>query len=107
VVAGFIVNYGDAETDPGRFWPILQGRTVIGRKDAAPGLDIEIDHATTSSRHAVIYASARPARMKIEDPGSTNGTFINDERLTFGTKRELSDGDSIRFGGYTVIVKIV
>ena len=106
-LAGFLVNYGDSDVDLGRFWPIHQGRTLIGRKDAAPGLDIEIDHATTSSRHAVIYASARPARLKIEDPGSTNGTFVNEERLNFGSKHELSDGDTIRFGGFTVIVKIV
>lgn len=107
VLAGFLINYGEGSHDVGRFWPVYQGRNTVGRKEAAPNLDVEIDHATTSSRHAVIYASARPARMKLEDPGSTNGTFVNEQRLAFGTKHELSDGDSVRFGGYTVIVKII
>jgi pSer/pThr/pTyr-binding forkhead associated (FHA) protein len=100
-----LVSYEQNEL--GVFWPLYQGQNVVGRKGAAPGLDIEIDHPTTSSRHAVIYASARPGRIKLEDPGSTNGTFLGDTQLERGKKHELRDGDSLRFGGFTVTVKIV
>jgi pSer/pThr/pTyr-binding forkhead associated (FHA) protein len=55
----------------------------------------------------VLLASARPARLKIEDQGSTNGTFVNDHRLEIGRRHELRDGDLVRFGGFVVIVKIV
>ena len=104
-LAGFLVSYEDNEL--GAFWPLYQGQNVIGRKDAMEGLDIEIDHPTTSSRHAIIHASARPGRLKLEDPGSTNGTFLNDEKIEHSVKLELKDGDDVRFGGYSTVVKII
>ncbi|HET9958106.1 MAG TPA: FHA domain-containing protein [Polyangiaceae bacterium] len=104
-LAGFLVSYDGQEL--GVFWPFYQGPNMLGRKGAAPGLDIEIDHPTTSSRHAVLYASARPARLKIEDLGSTNGTFAQDRQLERGKKHEVRDGDVVRFGGFSVIVKLV
>lgn len=105
VLAAFLVSY-DAD-DLGQFWPLFQGQNVIGRKGAMDGLSIEIDHPTTSSRHAVILASARPGRVKLEDPGSTNGTFINEQRVENARQYELKDGDRVRFGGFATVVKIV
>jgi hypothetical protein len=105
VLAGFLVSYEGGEL--GTFWPIYQGKNVVGRKGAADGLDIEIDHPTTSSRHAVVHASARPGVFKLEDPGSTNGTYLNEERLPKAAPHEVRDGDAVRFGGFTVTVKIV
>jgi FHA domain len=104
-LAGFMVSYEDNEL--GIFWPLYQGKNLIGRKGAAAGLDVEIDHPTTSSRHAIIFASARPGKFEIEDPGSTNGTFINDARLETGSVLELHDGDHVRFGGFVTTVKII
>lgn len=104
-LAGFLVSYD--QSDIGVFWPIYQGQNVVGRKAAAPGLDIEIDHPTTSSRHAVLFASARPARLKVEDSGSTNGTYLGDQPLERSRKHELRDGDLVRFGGFSAIVKLV
>ncbi len=105
VLAGFVVSYEGEEL--GTFWPLHQGRNVVGRKGAMDGLDIEIDHPTTSSRHAVLLASARPGRIKLEDPGSTNGTFINEQRIDNAKQHELKDGDRVRFGGFACVVKIV
>ena len=104
-LAGFLVSYD--QNDFGVFWPIYQGQNVLGRKAASAGLDIEIDSPTTSSRHAIIYASARPGRLKLEDVGSTNGTFLNEAALERGKKFELRDNDTLRFGGFNVTVKIV
>ena len=104
-LAGFLVSYEGNEL--GVFYPIYQGQNLVGRKGAAPGLQIEIEHGTTSSRHATLLASARPGRMKIEDMGSTNGTFVGDLMLERGKKHELKDGDVVRFGGYVTIIKIV
>jgi hypothetical protein len=104
-LAGFLVSYDQNEF--GVFWPLYQGQNVLGRKAAAPGLDIEIDSPTTSSRHAIVYASARPGRLKVEDVGSTNGTFLNEAPLERGQKFELRDNDTLRFGGFNVTVKIV
>jgi pSer/pThr/pTyr-binding forkhead associated (FHA) protein len=104
-LAGFLVSYDQSEL--GVFWPLYQGHNVLGRKGAAAGLDIEIDSPTTSSRHAVVFASARPGRLKVEDAGSTNGTFLNEAQLDRGKKFELRDNDVLRFGGFNVTVKIV
>ena len=105
VLAGFLVSYEASEL--GSFWPIYQGKNVVGRKGASDGLDIEIDHPTTSSRHAVVHAAARPGVFKIDDPGSTNGTYLNEERLQKAAPQEIRDGDAVRFGGFTCTVKIV
>jgi pSer/pThr/pTyr-binding forkhead associated (FHA) protein len=104
-LAGFLVSFDHSEF--GVFWPLYQGQNALGRKGAAPGLDIEIDSPTTSSRHALLHASARPGRLKVEDAGSTNGTFLNDALLERGKKFELRDNDVLRFGGFNVTVKII
>ena len=45
--------------------------------------------------------------VAVEDTGSTNGTYVNEEHIGFNGRRDLRDGDKVRFGGYTTIVKIV
>jgi pSer/pThr/pTyr-binding forkhead associated (FHA) protein len=105
MLAGFIVSY---DTHPlGRSWPVYQGKNRIGRQGSGADLDIELDHPTASSRHAILYASACPGRIKIEDSGSTNGTLINGARLAPGSRQELKDGDRVRFGLLSTIIKIV
>jgi FHA domain-containing protein len=104
-LAGFLVSY---ETVPlGQYWPIHQGRNVVGRLGAAPALDVEISHPTTSSRHAVLTASARPGRVVIEDMGSTNGTFVNEAPVPAGQPWELNDGDRVRFGLFNAVIKLI
>jgi hypothetical protein len=105
VLSGFLVSY--ETTELGVFWPIYQGQNIVGRKGAAPGLDIEIDHPTTSSRHAVIHATARPGKLRVEDPGSTNGTFLGEHMIEKNKSHDLRDGEAVRFGGFNVIVKII
>src|SRR4051812_49568689 len=63
---------------------------VIGRE----GTDIVLPDPEVSRRHAAIRVDAEV--VAIEDLGSTNGTFVNDERIT-GT-RSLRDGDTVPFG---------
>jgi hypothetical protein len=105
MLAGFIVSY---DTHPlGRSWPVYQGKNRIGRQGSGAELEIELDHPTASSRHAIMFASACPGRIKIEDSGSTNGTLINGARLMPGSRQELKDGDRVRFGLLSAIIKIV
>jgi pSer/pThr/pTyr-binding forkhead associated (FHA) protein len=79
----------------------------VGRSNSGENVDIPLADATISSRHAVFVVDASTGTVTIEDTGSTNGTFVNEEHLGFNGRRELKDGDRIRFGGFTTTVKII
>ena len=105
ILVGFLVSFENV--DVGQYWPIHQGRNVVGRQGAATGLDVEIFHPTTSSLHAVLLAVAQPGRVVIEDTSSTNGTFVNENVLAPGQRWELRDGDRVRFGLFNTIIKVI
>ncbi len=73
----------DFELSPGHTY--IVGRAVTS--------DIPIFDPTISRRHAELVVSA--AAVALKDLGSSNGTFINGERVTGGT---LEAGDSVTFG---------
>jgi hypothetical protein len=50
-----------------------------------------------SRRHATVNVDDA-GRATIRDEGSTNGTFVNDDRATPGTEVRLVDGDRVRLG---------
>ena len=99
-LAGFLVSYQDDAL--GKFWPLWQGKNNVGRADTGAKVDIEVAHGTTSTHHAIVDCD--PQRFILSDLGSTNGTFHNEEAIGFQGKREVRDGDKIRFGGYSVMV---
>ncbi len=70
----------------------LAGEAVqIGR---GPSCDIRPDDTYISQEHARI--SNRNGAWYVEDLGSTNGTYLNQQRVTGPT--ELTPGDRIRLG---------
>jgi pSer/pThr/pTyr-binding forkhead associated (FHA) protein len=105
IVRGFLVAYG--ANPAGDFWPLTGGRISVGRLGAADGIDISLQDPTISSRHAALVVDAATGTVSIEDTGSTNGTFVNDEHIGFNGRRDLRDGDRLRFGGFTTIVKVI
>jgi two-component system, cell cycle response regulator len=64
---------------------------VIGRETRA---DLVIPRDSVSRQHAQLVCD-RDGNWWVQDLGSTNGTFINEERVE---RRTLSDGDQLRFG---------
>lgn len=105
ILRGFVVAYGANAS--GDFWPLQGGRVAVGRLAASDGIDISLQDPTISSRHAAFNVDAQSGGIAIEDTGSTNGTFVNDEHIGFNGRRELRDGDRVRFGGFTTIVKVI
>jgi len=67
----------------------LQQATILGRSFDA---DIHVDDLTVSRHHAKIENT--PQGYMVEDMGSGNGTFVNDQEVESATP--LKDGDSIR-----------
>ncbi|BDZ42093.1 hypothetical protein GCM10025865_13920 [Paraoerskovia sediminicola] len=66
--------------------PILLGRS--------PGCSLVLDDDYSSSRHAKIYTQS--GRWYVEDLGSTNGTYVNESRIS-GTV-EIAPGTPVRIG---------
>jgi hypothetical protein len=102
---GFLVAYQTNAN--GDFWPLTGGRHIVGRAGAGSDIDVQLADPTISSRHAVVVVDGAAGTIAIEDTGSTNGTFVNDEHLGFNGRRDLRDGDRVRFGGFTTVVKVV
>ncbi|WP_437979816.1 FHA domain-containing protein [Sorangium sp. So ce117] len=105
VLVGFIVTF---QNDPGgSFWPIYSGRTQVGRAGADTATEIGLADASASSRHASIHADPTTGQVFIEDDGSRNGTFVNEQRLGQGERRQLRDNDRLRLGSTTFVVKVL
>jgi len=105
VIRGFLVSY---QANPkGEFWPLAGGTTTIGRAGSGEAVDVTIADPTISSRHATFHVDGVSGAVLLEDTGSTNGTYVNEDHLGFNGKRDLRDGDRVRFGGYTALVKII
>ena len=105
ILRGFLVAY--AANPAGDFWPLYAGRLVVGRAGSGDGLDVPLADPTISSRHAVLAVDGPTGVITVEDTSSTNGTFVNDEHIGFNGRRDLRDGDRIRFGGLTTTVKVI
>src|SRR5260370_26700034 len=75
------------------------GRTTIGRK---ADNDITIPEESASRRHAELTLNADGNSLVLRDLGSTNGTFVNRERLT--QPRRLLTSDEIRIGQHVISV---
>ncbi len=76
---------------------------LVGRLDAAHGIFPELDLTAdggleqgVSRRHARIYT--RDGTCFVEDLDSTNGTFLNGERITPYLPYAFHDGDTLTFG---------
>lgn len=75
--------------EPGRVIPIEKSRITLGRADC----DVSLQDPELSRQHALISIHGMSARL--EDLGSTNGTFVDGERVE---SAELSDRSEFRIG---------
>lgn len=76
--------------DMGTRYPLTEVSLILGRD---PACDITIHDEFVSRNHARIQPC--PDGHQVVDLHSTNGTFVNEFRVT---AQKLKDGDSIRFG---------
>jgi hypothetical protein len=104
-LVGFLVTY-DLNPD-GLYYPVYEGHSLVGRKDAAPGLDVGIEHPTVSSNHAAFHLDSNKHMAQVEDLQSANGTLLNNTAIAGQGRREVRDGDRLRFGGVNVVLKLV
>jgi FHA domain len=72
----------------------------VGRRDSS---DLVLDWDEQVSRLHAQFERVEQDWTVVDDGLSRNGTFVNGERLS--GRRRLSDGDSLRFGGTTMIFR--
>jgi DNA-binding winged helix-turn-helix (wHTH) protein len=82
-----------------RAFPLEEGESIVGRD---PRCTVWLDESGVSRRHARIVVAG--TSVTIEDLGSKNGTFVRNRRVD--ARRELGDGDMIRFGSTAVKVRV-
>lgn len=77
-------------------WLLEEGETTVGRH---PDDDIFLDDVTVSRHHVKIVCKA--GHLSVEDLGSTNGTYVNGERVD---SVELAAGDELIIGKYHLLI---
>ena len=71
--------------------PLAEGENIAGR---ALDASLHVDHPSISRRHARILVDGD--RVRVEDLGSRNGTFVRGRRIDAPV--EVADGDEVRLG---------
>ncbi|MGE0225109.1 MAG: FHA domain-containing protein [Acetobacteraceae bacterium] len=79
--------------------PLQEGTLVIGR---LPPADVILRDGVVSRAHCRVELS--DGVVRVIDLGSTNGTFIDDERID-GT-HDLGEGAALRVGPYTLVCRL-
>jgi pSer/pThr/pTyr-binding forkhead associated (FHA) protein len=85
-----VIDPAESSYDAGATFP-LDHYTTIGRYEDNT---IEIDDDFVSGSHAEIFYEQ--GTWWLQDLGSTNGTFLNTQRV--GSRIRISDGDIVQFG---------
>ncbi|MEE8388858.1 MAG: FHA domain-containing protein [Acidiferrobacterales bacterium] len=91
-MAKFIIKFNGEVVD---HIDIEQGDMKIGRR---PGLEIHLDNLSVSGEHANIFTIGGDSF--IEDLGSTNGTLVNNRKIT---KHHLKNGDVVAIGKHDLV----
>jgi uncharacterized RDD family membrane protein YckC len=84
----------------GRRVELAEGESSLGRSRSCT---VTLRDPSASRNHAVIVA--HPGDVRARDLGSSNGTYLNGERLV--GERPVSDGDRITIGETEIVVRVV
>ncbi len=76
--------------EPGKGYPIDKTPATIGRDDMC---DITIVDKRMSRQHAMLFYYS--PNFYVKDLGSTNGTFVNDKKIT---QAAVKNGDRVKTG---------
>lgn len=73
-------------------------RLNVGR---ASDNELTLNDSSVSKIHAALLMTAE-GTLLVADTGSTNGTYLNGRRITYGESRLIEDGDVVGFGDVEV-----
>ena len=95
----------------GEEYAIFAGENYVGRADEKP-VDIDLtfqepeERVWCSRQHALMVYDDTTGSLTIEDLNSSNGTFVNRERVYPGQPRQLFVGNTIQIGTVHMRVKV-
>ena len=87
-----LVNLHPPGPDIGRRIPLANNEYIVGRDTDA---GFVVSRSSVSRQHARLFRDA-DGNWWVEDLNSTNGTFVNEVRVT--RSEQLNDSDQVRFG---------
>ncbi len=79
---------------------LVKEKILVGRSHVC---DIKIDQKSVSGKHFQLVLSGSAGGYVIEDLNSTNGTYVNGQKIK---RKELQDGDLIEIGRYSLRYKV-
>jgi CRP-like cAMP-binding protein len=94
-------------TVSGKTYPLMKNEAYIGRVDRVTGAIPEIDLSEEdpkrfiSRRHAKIVKDEAGFHL-VEEIGTVNGTYLNNQRLSTGTPVSLKNGDILTIANVTL-----
>ena len=95
----------------GEEYSVFAGENYVGRADEKP-VDIDLtfqepeDRVWCSRQHALVVFDDAAGMLTIEDLNSSNGTYVNRERVYPGQPRQLFVGNTIQIGTVHLRVKV-
>ena len=105
-LAGFLVSF--SKSIIGEYWELREGNNSIGTNKTN---EIILSEKHVSGDHAVINVYHDPKEnswiFDIADKSSSNGTYINGERLRIFTGLRLKNNDKIQIGEYIFMLFMV
>jgi hypothetical protein len=97
-LVGWLVSY---DIDPaGIDFKLYGGKTKIGRSNHCK---IIVNDSTISEEHVLMLC--KDEKIILQDELSANGTFVNGKRIE--ERVLLNDGDEVKLGSVTFIIKII
>ena len=85
----------------GKEFPLRKGRNTFGRKAEN---DIQINDPYVSGKHGVI--EIEDAGLFVTDIGSTNGSMLNDAKLSPNMRTAITTEDVIRLGSLEFRIEV-
>lgn len=95
----------------GEEYSLFPGENYVGRADEKP-VDIDLtfqepeDRVWCSRQHALIVYDDATGNLTVEDLNSSNGTFVNRERVYPGQPKQLFVGNTIQIGTVHMRIKV-
>lgn len=95
----------------GEEYSLFSGDNYVGRADDKP-VDIDLtfqepdDRVWVSRQHALLVYDDSTGKLTVEDLNSSNGTFVNRERVYPGQPKELFVGNTIQIGTVHMKIKV-